>query len=139
MDDCFPHVSFLRVPQGHSLSAVRPTLAEHAHSVRQERRAARALFSVQHFNILFVRAFNQAGAALDIAFDCLLTARNDVPVAPNMGSHFDSFTKQISSAKKLRDFVAPVIASSISLDQYPPGMHCKFSPTINWRALPLTV
>lgn len=120
---CFPKVSCRRIPETDHFGAVRQILAEHAKAIRRERQAARSLFTVQHFNSLFDRAFKQAGGTLPFSFDCLLAAREDFPVAPSMEIHFENFTKQIVSARQLRDFAAPVIASSIVLDQYPPGMH----------------
>ncbi|KAI3339670.1 acyl transferase/acyl hydrolase/lysophospholipase [Ustulina deusta] len=83
----------------------------------------RTLFSVRHFNSLFARAFHGVSSVPTFSFDCLQAAREDLPVAPNIASHFMNFLKLIPSSRQLCDFAAPVIASSILLDQYPPGMH----------------
>ncbi|KAI0525818.1 acyl transferase/acyl hydrolase/lysophospholipase [Xylaria bambusicola] len=122
-DAHLPKVSFLRLRRARRFSAVLPSLESRAQAVRQNRQQARALFSVRHFNALFNRAFNRVGSSLDFSFDCLRAARQDLPVAPDMASHLINFTKLVPSAGRLRDFAAPVIASSILLDQYPPEMH----------------
>ncbi|KAI0977472.1 acyl transferase/acyl hydrolase/lysophospholipase [Xylaria arbuscula] len=122
-DAHLPEVSFLRLRRARRFGAVLPSLESRAQAVRQNRQQARALFSVRHFNALFNRAFNRVGSSLDFSFDCLRAARQDLPVAPDMASHLINFTKLVPSAGRLRDFAAPVIASSILLDQYPPEMH----------------
>ncbi|KAI3326676.1 hypothetical protein HD806DRAFT_532313 [Xylariaceae sp. AK1471] len=122
-DAYFPEVSFLRLRRARRFSAVLPSLNFHVQAIRQKRRQAHALFSVRHFNTLFDPAFNGVGSSPDFSFDCLRAARQDLPVAPEMTSHFVNFTRVIPSAGRLRDFAAPVIASSILLDQYPPDMH----------------
>ncbi|KAI0849751.1 hypothetical protein F5Y00DRAFT_268843 [Daldinia vernicosa] len=49
-------------------------------------------------------------------------------------SHFEVFIRQISSAEKICSFAAPIIASCILLDQYPPGMHL-FKPVEVYQKL----
>ncbi|KAK7924655.1 hypothetical protein PG985_006709 [Apiospora marii] len=51
------------------------------------------------------------------------SSQQDFPVNPDMAKHMINFITQIPAAGHLRTFAAPVLASSILLDQYPPGMH----------------
>ncbi|KAI0810076.1 acyl transferase/acyl hydrolase/lysophospholipase [Xylaria sp. FL0064] len=122
-DAYFPEISFLRLRHARRFGAILPSLNFYAQAVRQKRQHARALFSTRHFNALFDRAFNGVGSSPDFSFDCLRAARQDLPVAPDMTSHLVNFTRLVPSAGRLRDFAAPVIASSILVDQYPPEMH----------------
>lgn len=130
-DASFPKMSFIRLHRARHFNAILPSLNFHVQAVREKRQQARALFSVRHFNELFNRAFSSLDSSPDSIFDCLLAARQDLPVAPDMASHFVNFMELIPSAQRFHEFAAPVIASSIILDQYPPDMHrrCpKFPP-----------
>ncbi|KAI0191347.1 acyl transferase/acyl hydrolase/lysophospholipase [Astrocystis sublimbata] len=125
-----PHltdVSFLQLRRARRFKAILPILILHARAVRHNRQRARNLFSVRHCNALFNRAFHGVGSSSRVPFDCLRAARQDLPVSPDMSSHLINFAMLVKSAERLRDFAAPVVASSILLDQYPPGMHL-FSP-----------
>jgi hypothetical protein len=42
-----------------------------------------------------------------------------------LAEHLSIFLKHIKSAKELTEFTAPVIASSILLDNYPPDTYSK--------------
>ncbi|KAH8653619.1 hypothetical protein BX600DRAFT_526837 [Xylariales sp. PMI_506] len=123
----FSHVSFMHLPDVSRRGTIPPFLVDHSRRVRQQRRKASMLFSVRHLNTLFDRAFDTVGRFPSAPFDILLTARQDFPLAPNMATHLESFVMQIREADQLHNFVPQVVASSILLDQYPPGMH-HFNP-----------
>ncbi|KAH9887882.1 acyl transferase/acyl hydrolase/lysophospholipase [Xylariomycetidae sp. FL2044] len=112
LDSFFPETLFLRIHYG-----------EHVRSVRQRRRDAHALFMGPHLGALFDRA-------------------QDFPVSPSMATHLANFVNHIPSAPRLQDFAAPVIASSILPDQYPPETHrnilCQSPIDLSVRVRPLT-
>lgn len=123
--DYFPKVSFLRLPQANHFFTVRSALDKYTQAIQETRRKAHALFTTEHFTSLFGHAFRTVGRSSTFSFDCLRAARQDFPVSPSMAWHFKNFVRQIPLAKELREFAAPVIASCILFDQYPPGMHRK--------------
>ncbi|CAM1508786.1 Fc.00g056340.m01.CDS01 [Cosmosporella sp. VM-42] len=117
----FYDASFLQVPKSDSFDKLRSHLRQHTSAVRQRRRDAGLLFSVEHFNILFERAFESASRPHQ--FDLISSARQDIPVSKHLADHLGDFMNQLSSAKDLLSFASPTIASSILLDHYLPGMH----------------
>lgn len=124
LNDYFSEVAFLGLPDADHRKA-SSLLIDHAQSVRRERREASRLFSVKHLNALFNRALDTVSSFPYTSFDCLSAARQDFPVDPDMAIHLENFISQISAASQLRTFAAPVVASSILLDQYLPEMHCR--------------
>ncbi|KAI1489423.1 hypothetical protein F5X96DRAFT_683944 [Biscogniauxia mediterranea] len=123
LNSYFSKVSFLQLPDAGRGLAIPPFLIDHVQIVRQKRREASALFVVQHLNTLFDRAFDTVSSFPGTSFDCLLAARRDFPVDPDMATHLENFVTQVPVASQLRTFAVPVVASSILLDQYPPQMH----------------
>ncbi|KAI0165314.1 hypothetical protein GGR52DRAFT_103478 [Hypoxylon sp. FL1284] len=138
LDSFFPETLFLRIHRGGHFPSLRPRLIEHVRSVRQRRRDAHALFMGPHLGALFDRAFRDAGQSPTFSFDCLRASRQDFPVSPSTATHLANFVNHIPSARRLQDFAAPMIASSILLDQYPPGMHL-FKPTEVYHELYRTI
>ncbi|KAI1416930.1 acyl transferase/acyl hydrolase/lysophospholipase [Hypoxylon sp. FL1857] len=138
LDSFFPDTLIFRMHRGGHFSSIRPCLVEHIRNVRRKRREAHTLFTVPHFNALFDRAFHDVGRSPTFSFDCLLASRQDFPVSPSMAAHLSNFVGHIPLAQRLQDFAAPVIASSILLDQYPPGMHL-FKPSEVYHKLYNTI
>ncbi|KAK8048468.1 hypothetical protein PG994_010198 [Apiospora phragmitis] len=121
-NDYFSEVFFLDLHDSDHRKTY-PLLIDHAQSVRRERHEASTIFSVKHLNALFDRALDTVSSFPRTSFDCLSAARQDFPVDPDMAIHLENFISQISAASQLRTFAAPVVASSILLDQYLPEMH----------------
>ncbi|KAH6884963.1 acyl transferase/acyl hydrolase/lysophospholipase [Thelonectria olida] len=124
----FSRLDVIQMPNNVSHTTFRSVLAEHAGAIRQHRRETANLFSIEHFNELFERAWDSMAINPKHDFDFICGARQDRPVAADMTTHLSNFMNQVKLAKELRDFVAPVIASSILIDNYPPGMHLRIRP-----------
>ncbi|KAF4462509.1 patatin phospholipase, partial [Fusarium albosuccineum] len=123
----FFDTTFVQVPKTNSLNTLSTRLHERASVVRQRRREAGLLFSVEHFNTLFERAFESATALQDHPFDPICSARQDLPVSTELADHLLNFMNQIPLATDLLSFASPVVASSFLLDHYVPDMHL-FNP-----------
>ncbi|KAI1655482.1 acyl transferase/acyl hydrolase/lysophospholipase [Daldinia decipiens] len=123
LDSFFPEIVLLRIQHSGRFSLVRPCLVEHLQHIRQRREEAHALFAIPHLNSLLDRAFRDVGRSQNFSFDCLRASRQDFPVSPTMATHLEDFVSHMPLARQLHEFAAPVTASSILLDQYPPGMH----------------
>ncbi|KIW36756.1 hypothetical protein, variant [Exophiala oligosperma] len=95
--------------------------------VRRQKIAARTLFSGRHLSAFFKYATDHFGRTTMEPFDFVQASRLQNPVTPDLGSHLSNFLKQIKSPEELTDFAVPMIASSLLLDHYPPGMHA-FNP-----------
>lgn len=90
--------------------------------VKESRRLSGLLFSIQHTNCLFERFF----AAIEhFPTSYIQVSRQDFAVKPDMAKHIANFLDLIHTDHGLRTFGAEVVASSILLDNYPPGMHRK--------------
>lgn len=116
------HFSEVEFVQPNERYNIQDCLRQKAKAVQDKRRLSGLLFSVQHVNCLFDRLFE--------GIECLPTsyiqaARQDFPVKRDMETHIANFLDLIPSATELRTFGAEVVASSILLDNYPPGMHGK--------------
>ena len=137
-EDIFEQVSAIEVialfPSG-SLSTrsrhrlLRERLMDRSDRVRQSRENSRVLFTTRHFTT-FLKAACENFANNTNKFDFIQSSRVHNSVAVNLEEHLSNFLKYIKSTDKLIDFAAPIIASSLLLDNYPPDAHCKFSSII---------
>jgi hypothetical protein len=93
--------------------------------VRSNREGDRTLFSATHFTALFRYACDHFSQASEEPFDFIKASRKQNPIAKDLAEHLSIFLKHMKSAKELTEFAAPIIASSILLDNYPPDTHSK--------------
>ncbi|KAH7031045.1 acyl transferase/acyl hydrolase/lysophospholipase [Microdochium trichocladiopsis] len=114
----FSGVAYTKGTRGLPQLAVRAAI-----EVRESRRQSRNLFSVVHWVELQRRAFASIEKFPPGIFDCVQAAREDFPVRASMVTHFLEFVRNINCWEQLSDFAVPVIASSILVDHYTPGMH----------------
>jgi len=96
--------------------------------VRKNREDARSLFTMVHFAAFLSSAFDHF-SNIEGPFDFIKASRVYNPVAPDLEEHLSHFLKHVRSPDKLTGFAAPVIASSLVLDNYPPGAHRRSSPS----------
>jgi hypothetical protein len=90
----------------------------------QERRMRTGmLLSATHFAVFFSHACDHLATTLYEPFNFVKTSRLRNPVSTEMDKHLSMFLKHIRSLQQLRGFAIPVIASSLSLNAYPPDMH----------------
>ncbi len=93
--------------------------------VRMGREEKRVLFFARHFNAFFRHACKHFVTSLEEPFDFIRVARQSNPVAKDLRQHLLNFLKFVKSPQDLINFAVPVIASSFSLDSYPPDAHSK--------------
>jgi len=104
---------------------LKERLLNESDEVQNSREINRTLFSVTHFAALFKYACDHFSQASEEPFDFIKASRKQNPIAKDLAEHISIFLKRIKSAKELTEFAAPIIASSILLDNYPPDTHGK--------------
>lgn len=105
------------------LKMLQTRLLQESQDMQNRRRAAKVAFSANHFKAFVHSACDHF--ATDITpFSFVEASRVPNPVPRDLSSHLISFLKH-TSQKTLMSFAAPVIASALSLDSYPPDMHSK--------------
>lgn len=102
---------------------VKERLMERSDHVRRDREARRALFSATHTAALLQAAAAHFARSLDTPFDFIHASRIHNHVAPDMAEHFSNFLKHTVSSSQLTEFAAPMLASTLLLDSYPPNAH----------------
>ncbi|KAK5189104.1 hypothetical protein LTR96_010884 [Exophiala xenobiotica] len=112
------------VPQGgHCYRRLEEYLIRVLNQGRRLKVEARTLFSGRHLAAFFKYASDHFGRTTREPFDFVRASRLPNPVAPDLDTHLSNFLKHIKSPQELMDFAVPIIASSLLLDHYPPGMH----------------
>ncbi|RAQ99165.1 patatin-like phospholipase-like protein [Stemphylium lycopersici] len=91
--------------------------------VRTLRRATRTLFSASHLAALLQGAGEHFANTLNAPCDPVKMSRTHRPVAADLGLHLANFLGYITSSTQLTEFAAPMVASTLLLDSYPPGAH----------------
>lgn len=91
--------------------------------VRQTRMDTSYLFSARHLAGFLQHATLCATEAVQPPFDFIRASRIGNPVAIDLENHLARFSKYVESVDDLKGFALPMIASSLILDHYPPGMH----------------
>jgi hypothetical protein len=119
----FSSLSIVNIGRADTSAALLPILSRESAVVREERCRNKQVFSVQHFQCLFDRAFDSINN--DVSFDSIIASRQDFPVSPHFDVNIQDFAERLTYSRDLLDFGVEVIASSILLNHYPPGMHCE--------------
>ena len=91
--------------------------------VRSVRRATRTLFSASHLAALLQGAGEHFANTVNAPCDPVTMSRTHRPVAADLGFHLANFLGHIRSSAQLTEFAAPMVASTLLLDSYPPGAH----------------
>lgn len=110
-----------------SFSKLSRVVSDLSENVRQGRLASDCLFSALHLAEMLQSTAVHITQAPREPFDLVRSSRAHTPVAPDLDAHLARFLKNFRSLKILKEVGVPLIASSFILDQYPPGMHRKFS------------
>ncbi|PVH69548.1 hypothetical protein DL98DRAFT_624539 [Cadophora sp. DSE1049] len=93
--------------------------------VQSSKEDNRTLFFTTHFTALFKYACDYFSQAFKELFDFIKASRKQNLVTKDLVEHIFIFLKRIKSAKELTEFAAPIIVSSILLDNYPPNTYNK--------------
>jgi hypothetical protein len=105
------------------IQRAKEQLCERAKQMQQNREKHHVSFSATHVNAFFERASAHFTKSAVAPFDFVRASRTFNSVAPDMHEHFSAFLKHITSTHQLTNFIAPMIASSLLLDSYPPDAH----------------
>ena len=97
--------------------------------VRKNREDVRSLFSTTHFVTFLRSACEHFSNSIDRPFDFIQAFREYNPVALDLEEHLSNFLKHVKAPGELTEFAAPIIASSLLLDNYPPDAHRKSTLT----------
>jgi hypothetical protein len=131
LNQCFQHISIVafsptRRPaaQTRQLMVLRRRLYQAIDMVQKGRHRAGVLFSSRH-TIAFLRAATEDVASLRSEANPIEVSRRSNPVAPDLSLHLTNFFKGFDDGVALEQLAIPAAASSLILDQYPPGMHRK--------------
>jgi hypothetical protein len=93
--------------------------------IRKHRTDSRTLFSARHFHAFFRLACQHLTGGNSEPFDFVTAARLHNPVPSDLKKHLSNFLRLVRSPRELIDFAAPMIASSLFLDSYPPDAPSK--------------
>ena len=104
---------------------LKEVLLQHADEVRQVRRNKYCQFSALHLNRFLREATKHLAETIDVPFHLVHVSRlyNEVP--QDYPSHLLRFLRLGIKYDIPDTDTASFIASSILMDSYPPGMHCK--------------
>jgi hypothetical protein len=104
---------------------LRERLMKASDHVRKSREEAHMLFSVTHFMAFLKAASDHFSHTDEKPFNFITASRTSNPTASDLEEHMSNFLKHIKSPRELIEFAAPMIASCILLDNYPPHSHRK--------------
>ncbi|KAH7304394.1 hypothetical protein B0I35DRAFT_454699 [Stachybotrys elegans] len=108
-------------------------LLTYSDEARRGREDAQALFSLTHFAALLNSACTHFCRHQE-PFDFIKSSREEYPVSLDWEEHIARFLEYIKSSEQLMGFAAPIIASSLVLDSYPPDAHF-FPPSTVFQTL----
>lgn len=93
--------------------------------VRQFRPNENCLYSATHLAQFFRMAVAHTASSLSEPFDFILASRCSNEIRSDHTDHLSSFLSLGAGRNTSCDSMTDYIASTILLDAYPPGMHCK--------------
>ncbi|KFA68462.1 hypothetical protein S40285_10808 [Stachybotrys chlorohalonatus IBT 40285] len=123
MFDYVSAIDIVQLTPGRSrFDQLKNRLLASSDEARANKENARALFSITHFAAFL----NDACAHFckhQEPFDFIKSSRKDNPVSSDLEQHISRFLGYIKSPEQLMGFAAPIVASSLALDSYPPDAH----------------
>ncbi|KAH8595140.1 hypothetical protein B0O99DRAFT_623302, partial [Bisporella sp. PMI_857] len=123
-------VPLLRIGEGNvgirskQVDRLRTRILQESQDVQNLRISARMAFSTQHLKSLFHSACIHFAKDIVTPFEFIKAARIENPIPGDFHLHLATLMK-LSKPPFLMVFVAPVIASALALDAYPPNMHSR--------------
>jgi hypothetical protein len=100
-------------------------IAKALESVRQSRRRSDTLFTPYHLSYFLQYGARTALVERQEPFDFIKVSRHNRCVASDLSDHLLNFLRGFQSLTSIHRVAIPLIASSLLLDHYAPGMHCK--------------
>jgi hypothetical protein len=105
------------------VKVLRTRILQESQDIQHKRRGENVAFSSRHFTTFLHSACDSFATDLLTPFSFLKASREPNPVPQNLAIHLCTFLRT-ASRKTLASYI-PIIASALTLDSYPPGMHCK--------------
>jgi hypothetical protein len=106
--------------------ALKECILKRSDDLHISRMATGTMFSVAHMVALLQSARKHFLQSMNAPFDVVQSSRTQNPVALDLEKHLFNFVRQVSSSEQLMDFAAPMVASSLFLDSYPPDAHSTY-------------
>ena len=131
LHELFSQISIFEPPGDHVSPRVRyrslhECITKHAQQLRQVRSNSSYLFNALHLAKFFDQAVYHASKDISLPFSFILESRRQNPLDSAFHTHLSRFLTLSAELKVPHDAVASFIASAITLDAYPPGMHSKY-------------
>jgi len=101
---------------------LKEVLLRHADEMRQLRQSARCLYSAVHLRRFFGEAIRHIAEHPQLPFNFLHVSRRQNLVTADYCEHLTTFMKISKEVVSPQDTLS-IIASSMLMDAYPPGMH----------------
>ncbi|KAH8587547.1 hypothetical protein B0O99DRAFT_641683, partial [Bisporella sp. PMI_857] len=135
-------VPLLRINEGNvgirskQVDRLRTRILQESQDVQSLRISARMAFSTQHLKSLFHSACIHFAKDIVTPFEFIKAARIENSIPGDFHLHLATLMK-LSKPPFLMVFVAPVIASALALDAYPPNMHSRCTLEVVYNDLRL--
>ncbi|RDL30200.1 uncharacterized protein BP5553_10478 [Venustampulla echinocandica] len=113
---------------------LKESLMNASDQVRSARVQCRSLFSAQHMASFLTQAYSHFAENPTEPFSFIRASRIGNPAALDLREHLTNFLLKVGTLAELKSFAIPLVASSLLLDNYPPGSH-HFRPQDVFRAL----
>ena len=125
----FSSITVLRLADGQISPLARhrrlkEVLLRHADEMRQLRQTAGCLYSAAHLTCFSEEAIRHIAEEAHLPFDFLLISRRQNMVSQDYCEHLENFFR-ISNDMVSHEETLSIVASSVLMDAYPPGMHGK--------------
>jgi hypothetical protein len=109
--------------------SLRNRLLQDSHDIQERRRQQQVAFSATHLHALFNSACGHIERDIITPFNFIRASRSANPVPSRLAEYLSAFLKQ-TPQKLHMTFNVPIIASALTLDSFPPNMHCKYCPEL---------
>ncbi|EWZ29069.1 hypothetical protein FOZG_17182 [Fusarium oxysporum Fo47] len=107
-------------------------LSKASETSRQARRRSDSIFSVHHLAHFLQYAASVALSVTAEPFSFVKVSRLHRGIAPDLSDHIRSFLGKFELLKTFQQVAVPLIASSLLLDHYSPGMHRRLPERITF-------
>lgn len=111
--------------QAYRWQVLGPVLSKALDASRQARRRSNSIFSVHHLSHFLQYTASVALSPSTEPLSFVKISRLLRRVAPDLSHHIRRFFQSFDSTKTFRQVAIPLVASSLLLDHYSPGMHRK--------------
>jgi hypothetical protein len=131
----FGDASVLPLPRSSAMmSKLRARVLHESRELQELRQGARMSFSARHLESLLRLTCQHFASTIVSPFSFIQASRSANPVSKELVFHLSNFVKTVPS-QLTAVLSAPVIASALCLDAYPPGSHSSYYRTCNKSSL----